>query len=101
MDKENNKDTYYLGDLTNLNELKLLRPMKDINEKPNYAFKFDGMTAYVYDLSNVWEVHVRIWEDEPEPEGNRVDKMIDYMQHEGFFASNDNPIQVWVVGIKR
>ena len=59
------------------------------------------MTAYVYDLSNVWEVHVRIWEDEPEPEGNRVDKMIDYMQHEGFFASNDNPIQVWVVGIKR
>jgi hypothetical protein len=77
------------------------QPMKDINEKPNHAFKFDGMTAYVYDLSNVWEVHVRIWEDEPEPEGKRVDKMIDYMQHEGFFSSSNNPIQVWIVGIKR
>ncbi len=97
MDKEDNKDTYSL----NLGYLTNSQPVKDINEKPNHAFKFDGMTAYVYDVSNVWEVHVRIWEDEPEPESKRVDKMIDYMQHEGFFASNNNPIQVWVVGIKR
>ena len=40
-------------------------------------------------------------EDEPEPEPHRVDKMIDYMQHEGFFTENGNPIQVWVVGLKR
>ncbi len=101
MDKEDNKDTYSLnlGYLTH--KWRKNKPVKDINEKPNHAFKFDGMTAYVYDVSNAWEVHVRIWEDEPEPESKRVDKMIDYMQHEGFFASNNNPIQVWVVGIKR
>ena len=27
--------------------------------------------------------------------------MIEYMQHEGFFVENGNPIQVWVVGLKR
>ena len=96
MDREDS--THYF----NLEYLNYSEPqVKDINAKPNKAFKFDGMTAYVYELSNVWEVHVRIWEDEPEPEPHRVDKMIEYMQHEGFFVENGNPIQVWVVGLKR
>ena len=96
MDREDN--THYF----NLEYLNYSEPqVKDVNAKPNKAFKFDGMTAYVYELSNVWEVHVRIWEDEPEPESHRVDKMIEYMQHEGFFVENGNPIQVWVVGLKR
>jgi len=43
MDKEDNKDTYSL----NLGYLTNSQPVKDINEKPNHAFKFDGMTAYV------------------------------------------------------
>ena len=80
---------------------RIVSPMTDINEKPNNAVKFDGMSAYIYELSDKWEVHVRIWEDEPEPEGKRIDNMIDYLQHEGFFDSNSNQIQVWVVGLKR
>ena len=96
MDRGDNTHYY------NLEYLNYSEPqVKDINAKPNKAFKFDGMTAYVYELPNVWEVHVRIWEDEPEPESHRVDKMIEYMQHEGFFTENCNPIQVWVVGLKR
>ena len=96
MDREDSTHYY------NLEYLNYSEPqVKDINAKPNKAFKFDGMTAYVYELEKVWEVHVRIWEDEPEPESHRVDKMIEYMQHEGFFVENGNPIQVWVVGLKR
>ena len=77
MDREDN--THYF----NLEYLNYSEPqVKDINAKPNKAFKFDGMTAYVYELEKVWEVHVRIWEDEPEPEPHRVDKMIEYIDEE-------------------
>ena len=55
MDREDSTHYY------NLEYLNYSEPqVKDINAKPNKAFKFDGMTAYVYELSNVWEVHVRI-----------------------------------------
>jgi len=81
---------------------RIVSPMSaDINEKPNRVVKFDGMSAYIYELRDKWEVHVRIWEDEPEPEGKRINNMISYLQQEGFFSSNSNQIQVWVVGIKR
>jgi|TARA_Y100001949_G_scaffold153225_1_gene140043 hypothetical protein len=81
---------------------KIVSPMSaDINEKPNRVVKFDSMSAYIYELRDKWEVHVRIWEDEPEPEGKRIDNMVNYLQQEGFFSSNSNQIQVWVVGMKR
>ena len=96
MDRDD--DTHYF----NFGYLNYSQPqVKDINAKPNKAFKFDGMTAYVYQLDTTWEVHVRIWEDEDEPEARRIDNMIDYMRNEGFFCKNENPIQVWVVGLKR
>ena len=96
MDREDN--THYF----NLEYLNYSEPqVKDINAKPSKAFEFDGMTAYVYELEKVWEVHVRIWEDEPEPEPHRVDKMIDYMQHEGVFTENGHQFKVWVLGLKR
>jgi len=83
-------------------EWEIASPMSaDIKAKPNRVVKFDSMSAYIYELRDKWEVHVRIWEDEPEPEGKRIDNMINYLQHEGFFSSNCNQIQVWVVGIKR
>ena len=41
---------------------KIVSPMDaDINEKPNRVVKFDSMSAYIYELSDKWEVHVRIW----------------------------------------
>lgn len=71
--------------------------MEDPVNKPKKFINYDNLKVYLYDFSGSFEVHIVATELEPDVE--KVEGMLQYLDDEGFLHSSDpdKPVQLFIV----